>query len=185
LAFGTEELLPVNGYQTVPLYKDPTRVGESLRQCDRWFELAIPDYVNFYLRDRILGRVAKPGDSTSPETEVVVKLSYYLKVWAREMRVYETEGINETTTKLDRQIRGHVTALERSYERNIFKLVRAQFRYLAADWLSRLPPSPSRQRALALIRQQLNQMYKPGIIADDELPASIPNIVASICQNGG
>jgi hypothetical protein len=71
-------------------------------------------------------------------------------------------------------------ALERSYQRNIFNQVRSHFRYLAYDWIEGFPPGPSSQKALDVIEQEINEIFRPEIVPQDARPPTIGDIEVAV-----
>jgi hypothetical protein len=177
LVIGGEEWPPNRGRHFEEFHNHPEKVTGFLRCCDSWFNSAIPEYVESHVRRRTLEAVAKvAGPGEIPKREVVVKLNYTIKVWTPGERASEWKGKEEYAIKLDRQVRGHIMAAKYSFERGIFRLARAEFRYLAADWIKRLPPCAASENALKQIKRELCQNVGPDIIAEDQLPPAIADI---------
>jgi hypothetical protein len=182
LVLGAEELPGLKGHRTIDFCTHSADLETFLRQCDQWFNADVPNYIITTIRCRLLDKLGKPNDSGPiPEAEIVLKLTYNIKVWGLEREPYETKGIEETTVNLDPgQIRGHIMALERSYQRNIFNQVRSHFRYLAYDWIEGFPPGPSSQKALDVIEQEINEIFRPEIVPQDARPPTIGDIEVAV-----
>ena len=105
-----------------------------------------------------------------------MSLTYDIRVWEVGERPYKLKGTKEHAIKLDRQVRGHITAVKWAYEQGVFRFVRAEFRHLAASWIEKLPSSAARENALKQIKRELYQIVGPDMVAEDQLPPAIQDI---------
>ena len=184
LVVGSEVSLPTKGFSTMKFYKDPKSSGEFLRRCDEWFDMRVVNSITVPIRCKILGFPAKNGGQAAIQgTEVPVKLTYDIKVSVAGKRPYEINGVREAIIEVDRQVRGHVMALEQSYNLSIFRQIKGYFRCVTCEWIKTLPPGPDAENALKRIKRELDEMYKEDMVAEDELPATIRDIEVTARQN--
>jgi len=152
-----EEAWPPNkGLRFIDFHNTTTGVTALLRLCDDIFNSDLPRYIGAHVRNRVLEAAAREvGPGEPPKTEVLVKLLYDIKVWTPGKRPYERKGKREDAIKLERQVCGHIMAVKWSYERNIFRFARAEFRHLTASWIQNMPQNTATENALKQIKQEL------------------------------
>jgi hypothetical protein len=177
-----DEVFPRNQGTRVDDFSDnPSTVMAALRRCDSLLDSDIATYISRRTQNsiaNILRQAVGPGET--PKTEVLVKLNYNIKVWMVGERERVIAGKDEYTIQLDRQIRGHMRAVTRTFEQRIFRFAKGSFRDLASKWIKGLPPSPATEVALWRISQDVARLFPPVLVEEDALPPVLHDIVVAV-----